>query len=396
MNSLVQSPILACLYFATVYSVCFVTAYVLFGFPLVASSATTQQDRFGCIDGLRGVLAIGVMCHHAYTATIYFRTGSWWWSTSPILNHLGDTTVGLFFLITSFLFTRKACRSDVDWAALYRSRFVRLAPLYLLVVAYVFVASFIISDGAVREPMQSLASELLQWASFVIYDRPNINGVEGTWRLIAGVNWTLAYEWLFYLFAIPTINFTYRLAGPRGVFIIAAVIFLICRFCATFGSSPIGDPQPLSYFALGSVIALVSLHPGFGILLRSTVLRAICASSILLLAFFRDDRGTTQIIAAAFFFLAIVSNFSLFGLLRSRPAIWLGDVSYGIYLSHGAVLYWTFRMMDADILNSFGIYGFMLMSALLAFVVICAASLSYLWIERPAMELGKKPNVAHS
>jgi peptidoglycan/LPS O-acetylase OafA/YrhL len=385
-----HAPITAFLYFGCVYSLCFGFSLALLRIPWIASAVTAEPGRFECIDGLRGILAVGVMCHHSFTAMTYFRSGEWKWSTSPVLNHLGDSTVGIFFLITAFLFTRKVCRNEVNWSALYRARILRLAPLYFLVVLYVLIASFVLSDWLLREPVQSILSEALQWFCFVIFGRPDINGLSDTWHLIAGVNWSLAYEWQFYLFAVPAIHFTYRISGARGVLTAAIAVFCLCRFYGAFYNPPPGRTLFYSYFAAGCIVALIADHPNLSALLRSKPVKAICASAILALGFYQHDNGTLQIIVATLFFLAVVSNFSLFGLLSSRPAIWLGDISYGIYLIHGAVLFWAFRTAGAERLALVSVANLVVLTCSLGIVVISAASLSYLFIELPALDIARQ------
>jgi len=261
ISGLPQAPMLAFLFFVFIYVACLGFSFALQRIPSIASAVTTQSDRFGCIDGLRGVLAIGVMCHHSYTAMIFFRSGEWKWSNSSVLNHLGDSTVGIFFLITSFLFTHKACRKDVNWFALYRARFARLAPLYFIVVLYVFIACFVLSELRINEPPQLLISEALQWLSFVIFGRPDVNGLLDTWHLIAGVNWSLAYEWQFYLFAVPAIHLIYRFTGPRGLLIAAVALFCLFRVYAAVHNLTPGRALFSSYFAAGCVVALIAGHP---------------------------------------------------------------------------------------------------------------------------------------
>jgi peptidoglycan/LPS O-acetylase OafA/YrhL len=387
ISDLPQAPALAFLYFIATYAVCFGFSFALQKLPSVSCAVTTQPNRFGCIDGLRGVLAIGVMCHHSFTAMIYFRTGEWRWSNSSVLNHLGDSTVGIFFLITSFLFSHKVCRENVNWTALYRSRLARLVPLYFLVVLYVFVASFLLSGWRINEPINLLISEALQWLSFVVFGRPNVNGLPNTWHLIAGVNWSLAYEWQFYLFAVPAIHLIYRIAGARGLLIACVVLICVSRIYAGFHNSPPGRTLFYSYFAAGCVVALIADHPKISLLFRSTPIRTACASAILALGFYQNDNGTVQIVLATLFFLAIASNFSLFGILRSRPAIWLGDISYGIYLIHGAVLFWAYRSAGTAALASASVANLVALTCSLGIAVVSAASLSYLFIELPAINI---------
>jgi peptidoglycan/LPS O-acetylase OafA/YrhL len=255
---------------------------------------------------------------------------------------------------------------------------------------YVLIASFVLSNWLVHEPLQSLLSEAFHWFCFVIFARPDINGLPETWHLIAGVNWSLAYEWQFYLFAIPAIHLTYRISGTRGLLIAAVALFSLCRIYAAFYNLPTGRTLFYSYFAAGCIVAIIADHPNVSVFLRSNPIKTLCASAIFALGFYQNDNGTPQVVSATLFFLAIVSNFSLFGLLRSRPAIWLGDISYGIYLLHGAVLFWAYRTAGADALASVSIAHLVALTCSLGIVVISAASLSYLFVELPAISITRQ------
>lgn len=77
----------------------------------------------------------------------------------------------------------------------------------------------------------------------------------------------------------------------------------------------------------------------------------------------------------------------MFGILYSKPAIWLGDISYGIYLIHGLVLWTTFsacrKLIDMNLL---GMLPYWLIILSVAAIVSLLASASYVCIEKPLMQ----------
>ena len=88
-------------------------------------------------------------------------------------------------------------------------------------------------------------------------------------------------------------------------------------------------------------------------------------------------------------FYLIICGSSVFGLLLTRPARRLGDISYGIYLLQGLVLYFVFSIGP--------VRAFALVSPAQHWSVICicallltaCAALAHRWIELPGIRLGK-------
>src|SRR6476661_365493 len=70
------------------------------GFPL-----PPDERRIGCIDGLRGYLALSVLVYHAIVWMQLTRLGGSW---SPpqlaLFEQLGAGSVALFFMVTGLLF----------------------------------------------------------------------------------------------------------------------------------------------------------------------------------------------------------------------------------------------------------------------------------------------------
>ena len=66
------------------------------GFPVPGGAR-----RIGCVDGLRGYLALSVMIHHfAIWIQVTRLDGQWQPLTRNILNSMGSGAVALFFMTT--------------------------------------------------------------------------------------------------------------------------------------------------------------------------------------------------------------------------------------------------------------------------------------------------------
>lgn len=391
IHQLASHSSLATLYAVALYAVALLVATVLARLPAVARDITTGKGRYGALDGFRGVLAVGVFVHHSFVANVYFTTGQWEWTTSPVLNHLGQTTVALFFMITGFLFALKAMSPRIDWKALYVSRVARLFPLYALIVLVVFAAVMALSGGVLRQPPMLLFKELLQWLAFVCFGRPDINAFPMTQTLIAGVNWSLRYEVFFYAVAVPALFIASRWLTSRTMLLLslaALAALLLVRFEL---QQVEGHLLFATHFLCGIVVACAYRQPRWLASIQSAPFRWVAGASVLLLYLLVTANGSIAIVITLCLFAAVVGGLSVFGLLHTRAALWLGDISYGIYLIHGLVLYATLSALRASgQLSSLGMVGYGLAMCGVAAVVVALASVSYICLELPVMTRLKK------
>jgi peptidoglycan/LPS O-acetylase OafA/YrhL len=328
------------------------------------------------------VLACGVFVHHTFAAYIFHTRGNWSWSASPILNHCGQTTVAIFFMITAFLFTNKAMAARMDWKALYLSRIVRLLPLHSAIVCLVFLVVFLESSGAVREPVSVIIRELGLWLAF---GRPDVNAFPMTWTLIAGVNWSLVYEALFYIAAIPMLHAITRIASLKTAVAIVLVCLCVALIRAGFRDGNAGNSLYAAYFLGGIFVAYASKMPNVSTILASTPFRVTVSAALVGCALtFMNSYNTLDTLVTVGFFAAVANGLSIFGTLKSRAILWLGDISYGIYLIHGLVLWGTLETLQVSgMLGSLDLLSFLAAMLCVGILVVVLASMSYAFFERP-------------
>jgi peptidoglycan/LPS O-acetylase OafA/YrhL len=78
----------------------------------------------------------------------------------------------------------------------------------------------------------------------------------------------------------------------------------------------------------------------------------------------------------------------MFGLLRTRAALVLGECCYGIYLTHGILLFLLFTHGGA-LTNLFATPFLPLLMPLVALVLVLLTAATYLLVERPGMKAGR-------
>ena len=355
-------------------------------FRIVDVEAPDPRQRSSAIHGLRGLLAFGVFGHHAVVTNQYLRTGSWNYPPSAFYTLLGEVSVAFFFAITGFLFWRKLldARGTVDWIQLYIGRFFRIAPLYLVAVGGVLLVVMARTDFELREPPHLLFGDVARWLTLGILGQPDVNGYEKTGLLMAGVTWTLRYEWLYY-FSLPML--APLAATPWHL---QAVLGGLALTFAAYALDPSAHALYASLFLCGMIAASLR-HAGIQMCLEGRLGLAIAIFSLgILFAGFHTAKGIVQVVLIGIVFHVLSSGNTVLGILGIKPVRRLGEMSYSVYLLHGLVLSGVFAIVPikAFALQSNGRYW--LTIALCGFLVILVACLGCLLVERPGMQLGRK------
>ena len=354
------------------------------------STATATTGKIEPIEGLRGFLAFFVFLHHAYIWYGFNHTGQWQEPDSILFLEFGKSGVALFFMITGFLFFSKILdtQRSINWAKLFVGRLARLTPLYLFAMALLFATVILRSRFMLNEPPVRVIGEMMDWLAFTIPGAPNINGIERTTAIMAGVTWTLPYEWFFYLL-LPLMALSLRscVIPPAWATGLAAAGFvgLVLWGPATTDLIP---------FASGMIAAVIakfkrtrdmaqkyaSLGFGFGI------------------AAFLTPPSSIQMLLLTLFFITVACGNSLMGLLTTSPALQMGRMAYSLYLLHGFLLYSIFTGPLRTATNSVGAYWTVVTLSSAVLVILCHASYRHIelrgmWLPQRLHPLFQKPAI---
>ena len=355
--------------------------FVMFGFPL-----PDEKHRIGCVDGLRGYLAMLVLVHHFIIWLQITKLGGEWEPPRiEIFNEFGAGSVALFFMTTGLVFYPYILKgiSDCNWTRIYISRIFRLVPA---IVISVLLVIFIIMARTGRTPGQSDLKPALQWIS--TWGEPPLLRYDDSGRVNAYVFWSLHFEWLFYLLVLPISALISDIFRRFGVSSIMTPICLITTaIVATHVYNATGIFKYITNFAVGMLGYECFRRPPIAAFLRSDI---ATSAAILILAIGMTKFSSPQGLALGcfgFFFVCIAAGNDLWGLLRSRGALVLGECSYGIYLMHGLVLNILFVDFAHSVQNmpSF-LLPFIL--PLIGIAVLIIAAMSFVIVERPAIGIG--------
>jgi peptidoglycan/LPS O-acetylase OafA/YrhL len=296
------------------------------------------------IDGFRGYLAFFVFLHHSVIWYYFLRFHQWGFPPSRIYSHLEPTSVAFFFMITGFLFFSKlldARGGTIDWVKLYIARVFRILPLYLVVVFTLFLIVAFLSGFVLHEPVVDIASQLIQWVAFM---EPDVNGIGGTRLIVAGVVWSLAFEWLFY-FALVFIAFFLKIKTPVTIVLFAGM-FLVLFGMVIYSFYPYLILERLSPFLGGIATAFVVRNQKIRKLAVSRMASVVIALLLcVVVTEFESVYEFLTLLCLSFVFAGIACGNTLFGVLTHKTSRLLGQVSYSIYLLHGLLLFVTFRFI---------------------------------------------------
>ncbi|MDQ3622000.1 MAG: acyltransferase [Verrucomicrobiota bacterium] len=342
---------------------------------LFLSAGSGTASHIPSLDGARGLAVLMVLLDHASDEKLRLFA-------SADLNRLGKYGVYLFFVLSAFLLTypfwlhgAERLRSVRTWANYFLRRFLRIFPLYALVLI-VYVINEKLSPAQLGDHL------LLR---------------SGRWHF-----WTIPVEFKFY-FVLPLVVFAvaYVLRKSRGwgMVAIAAVALLLHFVLAPLERAWTSDDNmllatTLQTFLMGSAAGfLYAIGKQRGIETRRYAIwfeaTAVLALVFILLRVpsiynavlpFTSDRGKFGYDATvcgavwSIFLLAILHGTGHVRRALEWPALrYLGLISYGAYLWHRKFL------NDVDDLP----VPAPLRLGIFILLVVAVASVTYFLIERP-------------
>jgi peptidoglycan/LPS O-acetylase OafA/YrhL len=359
--------------------------------------AVAPGEKIASLEGLRGILALCVVLHHAYCWYFYMRIGVWSTGNSIIFNRFASFGVMQFFYISGYLFWRKLTRGRVSMGRFYLSRFLRIGPVYYLCVGTAILIGVVVTGPHLRVSLANLAASLTSWLLFCLGGLPSINGAD-TKRIVAGVMWTLAAEWGFYLL-LPLLGWFSKKAHRLLWY---ALLFAGLWFLSRFISGPLAhiphmvggllEVRTIAKFMLigfGGGILVAALEPRLS---KLNWLSGTQKSGVLLMLYLTyllvpgiEDLGQIFLLCG---FVLVTQGVDLFGFLTSRGIRLLGIVSYDIYVVHGIIYYLATRLRGG--IHPVPLPRYILETALSIVVIVVVSTVIHFIVERPAMIVSER------
>lgn len=353
------------------------------GFPLPPA-----DRRLGCVDGLRGYLALAVLAHHliVWHQLVFAGTG-WRAPTVNAFSQFGIGAVALFFMVTGFVFYPRVVtgwRAN-DWRAILIGRVFRIVPLIAVTVAVVLLL-LVLRTGRLPGPRDLAAAAV--WVSG--WGQPALLGDADAKYLNAGVLWSLWYEWVFYLLILPLAAIARDLVRGRLPGWSVPLAFLALGFAARAVPLPRDLGTYLPLFAIGMLAFEVQAIPAIRRHLAGPLAAAMAVAALAVAAVTAPDPlHGPQLALFALFFVTIACGNPLFGLLSRPGSLVLGECSYGIYLVHGIVLAVLFTE-GRPLVLALGEDGALALVIPAAMLVALITAGTFLAVERPMIAVGRR------
>jgi peptidoglycan/LPS O-acetylase OafA/YrhL len=353
------------------------------------------------LDGLRFLAFVAVFIHHAPNPPIpnyeAFRIHTW-------------AGVDIFLCLSAFLFVHLL---GAEWRQtgtihvtnFYIRRGLRIWPVYFLYIAIVVVVTGLgqgFSDSSLQRILSSatFTANILDALSDYAYAYPM--------ALLLHL-WTISYEEQFYLFIPWFLRLIFRNTKKGQLMILGLVCGVGLAIRAGFIYLDIPFPAvyvlPITHFEsvlLGLVIGLGLFQSLFNRIAwwAAGLLAGVSFYLVSLLPYYRENTVWlmfTYILvglgSACLLLMALKSrDVPAMRWLSSKPLVYLGKISYGLYLYHYACLYlckWLINTALKPFAIPAGPAAVLIFS--LAFgMTILFASFSYRFVEKPFLRMKAK------
>jgi hypothetical protein len=340
--------------------------------------------RYKELDGLRGIAALTVYFSHLIgvfdlSKNQYFNT----LQNSPL--HIfwdGASAVNLFFLLSGFVLTSPYLKdkNKINLASFYTKRIFRIYPAFFFSILFCIITKeFLFHPFKVGEYSYWI-NDFWKWNLIKLPFKEFINtiilvGKNFNSDLFNPVVWTLRVEMIM-SFILPFFIFVALRTKLIFNLIFIAILFLCGKYTSTI-------------FYLGIILAIygnsIVDYLNFKVNLFFIIILVLVAT------FFYTSRFSLNIninwlnvllstIGSALIVLLAFKNGIFNRILKSRPILFLGNVSYSFYLLHFPVL-----LVSSSLLEN---YKYLIFPISLS-VSLFLSHLVYTFIEIPLIRVGK-------
>jgi peptidoglycan/LPS O-acetylase OafA/YrhL len=374
---------------------------------LVAQLGTMPavEERVPGLTALRGIAALCVLLHH-FTGFLLPATGEALarWTGCFARSYLW---VDFFFLLSGFLLAH-LYRDHVGfgkpfraYGAFLRARLARIYPLHLVTLLATVALALAMVAAEIRNA--GIDAYVANHRAGSFYGNDSVPGLVRHLLLLQTLNaggytdwngpaWSIGAEWIAYVLfpvlVLPAVRWPRAAVLAVAPAAAAGVVALAAAFDGSLDVAGLyGTARCLCEFAIG--VALAELHRArfAARVLRSDA--ALAAAAVAVVAVLHLDVAAPWALPAFAALLLAAANGrgTLVRALESRPALWLGAISYSVYMIHWPLLSgarWLWNGLRGEELGASWSLAtsFAVVAAAVAAVLLLGTAV-YRWFELP-------------
>jgi peptidoglycan/LPS O-acetylase OafA/YrhL len=366
--------------------------------PELITTITHKSEKidFKILDGLRGIAATYVVFNHARgnlfiggTRYAQLKDISLWDIKEKIyfsalqLTSLGREFVILFFILSGFSIAYSLTNKH-RISGFYLRRLVRIYPPYLVALLWAYLVFVLLSNFALPVIPSGLNSVFYSLSTAVknIFYMDNGGFIPQFW--------SLKFEVIFYLL-IP-----FFVLKKNLYFLASAVVFMISFFLRWNDNTGVSIPGQYIldyniYFATGVFCFHYYAQISKAFVFKNKNWFYLVAVFIFLVMvgfkfWIRADLNKISLIIASLFSVILLFNF-LYHKIKNRVLMFLGNISYTIYITHFASLMLLLGiLLKSGVIPSVEIQNKFIWLSGIPFS-IAISYLFYLLVERPTKQL---------
>lgn len=324
------------------------------------------------LTSIRGVAALWVVYGHLIgpISRVLYNSPPPSGSLSTNLARGDQFAVDIFFVLSGYIMI-VAYGTRLDAPRFYLHRFARVFPLHVVVLAVAITGSYLLQYQALQPEAYSLSNLIFYVTLTFVWV-----GLPPAWN---PPSWSLSAEVFAYIF-FPFVQLAARDFSRR------VAILCVCLLASAHTTVLV-----LWGFADTGVGALLRALLGFcaGALLRASLIHPIplapAISAIAIAVAVAFDRFEYAVPAILLLVAGLGVNKSgpAIDAMSTRPMVWLGKISYSIYLIHFPLLIGADRLLQKlDLLQSRA--GQLVFCLSYVTAVLSISHLSWRFIETPA------------
>ena len=340
------------------------------------------------IQALRGLAVLWVVLFHMLSIEEKYSGGDF---ILPNFLRLGQTGVDLFFVISGFvmvMISKERFLLKGETMRFLWGRGARIYPVYW--IYFILVTAIFLVKPSWVNASQGHQIDLVK--SFFLLPSNQLP--------IVMVAWSLIHELWFYLIFALLLNFNKRLLLPTLVLWAVIVIFgnLILKNSDLSAYTKIAFHPYTLEFIIGAIVAIFVYSKHSVKVPQKTIMAILAAVPVGLVIAHKNnvviDTGLIRFFTFGMLFGLLVLSLAMLEIRKKiyfpKSLVFIGDISYTVYLSHILILSAVGRIWFMAGPNSTKLYDNFLVLLIMLIVVFLYGWFGYRYTEQPILSLSHR------